>query len=73
MVPFKAFASLRLQSETIRGQKNTFFCDEKTNYCFLPVFREKNTIFHVLGKIPLKDKYIQTKGSTKKLKVSESM
>ena len=44
MVPFKAFASLRLQSETIRGQKNTFFCDEKTKYCFWPVFREKNTI-----------------------------
>ena len=48
MVPFKAFASLRLQSETIRGQKNTFFSDEKTNYCFWPVFREKNTIFRFL-------------------------
>ena len=41
---FKAFASLRLQSEAFRGQKNTFFSCEKINYCFLPVFREKNTI-----------------------------
>ena len=45
---FKAFASLRLQSEAFRGQKNAFFSCEKMNYCFWPVFREKNTIYIAL-------------------------
>ena len=31
---FKAFASLRLQSEAFRGQKNTFFEFETVDYCF---------------------------------------
>ena len=30
--------------KAIRGQKNTFFSGEKVDYCFWPVFREKNTI-----------------------------
>ena len=30
--------------KAIRGQKNTFFSCEKVDYCFWPVFREKNTI-----------------------------
>ena len=30
--------------KAILGQKNTFFSCEKVDYCFEPVFREKNTI-----------------------------
>ena len=44
MASFKAFASLRLQSEAIRGQKNTFTLMKKSITVFGP-FLERKILF----------------------------
>ena len=49
MASFKAFASLRLQSEAIRGQKNTFTLMKKTITVFGPFLERKILFLHDMG------------------------
>ena len=46
MASFKAFASLRLQSEAIRGQKNTFTLMKKSITVFGPFLERKILFLH---------------------------